>query len=365
MPGLQTERVRRSLRTFLFCLGMGLVSAGLLSHQVRAQDVPFDTKNPVFGAGCPNCTLNASGLFVQQALKLEGKDIRLCETCTGPNGSLYIAEQRLPPPLSPARIAAGMPPQPTDPVMFGATSSLYRIGWAYLGTHVYAAGGPYHSTGAHPRMRAIALIEAPIYIAAAVHAESDIQSLDDVKSRKGLKISVGLDPKQPTIEQTLLDYYGLTADVLAANGDTIVPENTDSADLIISMNAAYNPTSENRFWPLATAKNKLRFLALADPLRAKLAKDFWLSEAMMPRNYFPGVDKPVATVVRLGHLIHARDDMPEQYAYELARALDRHKDLLKYQFIQMTYNPKTVTQTGIIPLHPGAARYYREAGYLK
>ena len=358
-PGLH-----RHMRAFLFFLVAAAALTGIGLHQVRADDYVFDTKNPVFGSGCPVCTLNASGEFVREALKLDGKDIRLCETCVGPKGSLYISEHRLPPVL-PANRSNGAPTPPSDPVAFGATSALIRTEWAYKGLYSMRAGGPYQSVGPHPDMRAIALIEAPIYIAVAVHAESDIQSLDDLKQRKNLKIGVTLDPEEPSIQKYILDYYGLSDDILKANGDTIVPERTETADVLISDNAAFNASVENRFWPAFTAKTKLRFLPLADPLRAKLAKDFWLRQVNMPRSFYPGVDKPVPTVARIGHLIYGRADMPEQYAYDVARALDRHKDLLQFMFIQMSYNSGTVTQTGVIPLHPGAARYYREVGYIK
>jgi TRAP-type uncharacterized transport system substrate-binding protein len=364
---MQTNRVqsRRHWHAIMFSLTLGaLFLIGTWAYRARADDFVFDTKNPVFGAGCPVCTLNASGTFVRQALKLEGKDIRLCETCVGPKGSLYISEHRLPPAMA-NNNPNGAAERPTDPVAFGATSSLIRTEWAYKGIEVFRPDGPYGSVGAHPAMRAIALIEAPIYIVAAVHAESDIQSLDELKSRKNLKIAVALDPLQPTIQKTMLDYYGLTEDVLRTNGDMIVPEKTETADVLISDNAAFNASVENRFWPETTAKYKYRFLPLADPLRAKLAKDFWLRVVDMPRSYFPGVVKAVPTVERIGHLIYGSAEMPDQYAYDLARALDRHKDLLQFMFIQMAYNSKTVTQTGAIPLHPGAARYYREVGYLK
>jgi TRAP transporter TAXI family solute receptor len=372
MSRLQSEgvRPRRFLCIFLFCLATTatvLVSVGIWPRRASAADGGFNTKNPVFSVGCPTCTLGASGEFVRQALKLEGKDIRLCETGVGPKGSLYVAEHRLCPPLSalPGDQGLGVAPPPTDPVDFGATSVMTNLEGVYYGTGDYSAGGPYQSTGPHPHMRAIALIEAPIYIVAAVHAESGIQSWEELKGRKGLRIGGStIDP----ILKTVLDYYGLTADVIKANGDTTVrQEQPENADLLISNNAAFNASVENRFWPLVTMKYELRFLPLADPLRAKLEKDFphYLRQAVMPRSYFQGVDKPVPTVVRRGHLIHARDDMPEQYAYDVARALDRHQDLLGFMYIEMQYNKKTVADTGVIPLHPGAARYYREVGYLK
>jgi TRAP-type uncharacterized transport system substrate-binding protein len=364
MPRFQIFHAKPREYLFALLVILPTISTAPWTSEAHADDYVFDTKNPVFGSGCPVCTLNASGEFVREALKLDGKDIRLCETCVGPKGSLYISEHRLPPVL-PANRSNGSPTPPADPVAFGATSALIRTEWAYKGLYSMRAGGPYQSVGAHPSMRAIGLLEAPIYIVVVVHAESDIQALDELKQQKNLKIGVALDPEEPSIQKTVLEYYGLTDEVLKANGDTIVPEKTETADVIISDNAAFNASVENRFWPAITAKYKLRFLPLADPLRGRLAKDFWLHEVNLPRSFFPGVDKPIPTVARIGHLIYGRDDMPEQYAYDVARALDRHKDLLQFMFIQMSYNSGTVTQTGVIPLHPGAARYYREVGYLK
>jgi TRAP-type uncharacterized transport system substrate-binding protein len=363
----QTEgvRPRRFLWIFLFCLATVLVLAGIWPCQGSAADGGFNTKSPVFGAGCPTCTLYASAEFVREALKLEGKDMRICENCYGPWSSLNIAERRRPPALNEADRRNGITSRFDDPVDFGATSVLNRVEWAYYGTHIYRTNGPYQSTGPHPHMRAIALLEAPIYIVAALHADSGIQSWEELKMRKGLRIAASLSPQEPTIPQAILDYYGLTADIIKANGDTIERDRTESADLILSDNAAFTAADENRFWPSVTLKYKLRFLPLADPLRAKLEKDFLLRQAVMPRSYFPGVDKPVPTVERIGHLIYGRDDMPEQYAYDLARALDRHKDLLQFMYIPIHYNSTMVTHTGAIPLHPGAARYYREVGYLK
>ena len=50
---------------------------------------------------------------------------------------------------------------------------------------------------------------------------------------------------------------------------------------------------------------------------------------------------------------------------DVAKALDVNKTVLKWSIIPFSYEPERVWKNGNVPLHPGAARYYRERGYLK
>jgi len=65
-----------------------------------------------------------------------------------------------------------------------------------------------------------------------------------------------------------------------------------------------------------------------------------------------------------GTAVYARDDIPETFAYAVAKAIDEHRDLLKWANLPFSYDPGTVADGAGLPLHPGAARYYRERGYL-
>jgi uncharacterized protein len=85
----------------------------------------------------------------------------------------------------------------------------------------------------------------------------------------------------------------------------------------------------------------------------------------LPHNYFRGVDKRIETVGRNGQVVFCRDDAPESFSYDIAKALDQHKDLLKWAVLPFSYNPATVTRVKDVPLAPGAARYYKEVGYIK
>ena len=54
---------------------------------------------------------------------------------------------------------------------------------------------------------------------------------------------------------------------------------------------------------------------------------------------FRGVDRPVPTVVRTGTVIYGRDDMPDDFAYTLAKAMDEQQHLLQWVNVTYSYNP--------------------------
>ena len=85
----------------------------------------------------------------------------------------------------------------------------------------------------------------------------------------------------------------------------------------------------------------------------------------MPLGLFRGVNKPVPTLSPMGTVVYGRTDMPDDFAYTLAKALDEHQDLLAWTHMNWSYNHHNVWKAFDVPLHPGAARYYKEAGYMK
>ena len=114
-----------------------------------------------------------------------------------------------------------------------------------------------------------------------------------------------------------------------------------------------------------TQRFDLRYLELPQELRTKLAKENDWEQGRIPLALFRGVDRPIPAVVKTGIVIYGRDDMPDDLAYTLAKALDEHQDLLQWSNVTYSYNPFKVWKAFGVPLHPAAERYYRERGYLK
>jgi TRAP-type uncharacterized transport system substrate-binding protein len=56
--------------------------------------------------------------------------------------------------------------------------------------------------------------------------------------------------------------------------------------------------------------------------------------------------------------------MPDDFAYDLAKAIDERKDLLETAYEHFAYDPAQFWKAYGVPLAPGAERYYREKGYI-
>jgi TRAP-type uncharacterized transport system substrate-binding protein len=58
--------------------------------------------------------------------------------------------------------------------------------------------------------------------------------------------------------------------------------------------------------------------------------------------------------------------LPENVAYEVTKALYENREIMGQVHVQgKNISLSTATAVGSAPLHPGAARYFREKGALK
>jgi uncharacterized protein len=321
----------------------------------------FAVKKPVLASACPNgCPWGELGEYVQDAMKPFGYDVVLCRNCNRAEGPRIVAGAKYPPPLIEEDLIVGTNVRVNAPVDFGLTET-GMLASAYNGRGEYAKDGPYRN------LRLIAKIEDPMYLLAAVKKESGITSLAQIKEKRmPVKILASI-----LSSPGVLEYYGLTkAAVESWGGSTVnammAPPDI-GFDLIISDLATQCNNPESDYWPRLSQKYDLRFLDFESELLDKLAanKELGLTRVTAKWGLLRGIDRPIPTVARSGQVVFARDDMPENVAYEAAKAIDEHQEALRWYIRPYSYNPKTVWKNFDVPLHPGAAHYYREKGYMK
>lgn len=85
----------------------------------------------------------------------------------------------------------------------------------------------------------------------------------------------------------------------------------------------------------------------------------------VPAGTYKGQDKQIESV-GLWSLILARPDVPDDVIYRLARAIHKGEAALAKRLKQGAYTTatNTVKQVTVERLHPGALKYYREAGLI-
>jgi uncharacterized protein len=109
----------------------------------------------------------------------------------------------------------------------------------------------------------------------------------------------------------------------------------------------------------------MRFLPMPQDLRESMAKDVGGQLVDIPTALFRGVDAPVASVGTSPRAVYAKQDLPADFAYTVAKSLDERRDLFRWTHVPFTYDRDIVTKLPPVPLHAGAERYYREVGYIK
>jgi len=353
-------RLQRSIHFVVLALAVFLISGHAQRSEPAAKPAASATiaaKKPVFAGACKACPWGILAKVTADALSFYGYQTTICWVCWSSFGPREMGDKTKPvtPPGAMDNPEYVEPPPDAVPDI-SATSESNLID-AWNGT------GPYAPDGKQRRnYRVIAVIRTSTYMLAAASRKSGITNLRQIKDRSEPTWIVGNN-------QIIFDYYGIKVADLRARGGGIMPSNASrekraSGDVFIGTGLLAN-TPEQRSWYEASQLNDLVFLEFEEPLILRLAQEPGYQRATVPLALFRGVDRPIPTVMRPNHFIYVRDEAPDGFAYDVAKALDEHRDLFQVQLEPWYYDPRTVAVSKVIPMHPGAMKYYRERGYAK
>ena len=317
----------------------------------------WDVKRPVMAAACESgCPWGELGDYVRESMKPFRYSVILCRNCNRSYGPRLVAENDFPPPLDEMNLEDGVNVRINARVDFGVTSSA-MLSSAYNKT--LAGKGPYRN------LRLIAKIEDPFYYLVAARKESGINDFSVIRQKQLPVRILGADGNMMII----LKYYGITAeDIKSWGGETGVTVGEalkGDFDILAGFLASPALNPESSSWTTLSQKFDLYFLELPEELLKEIAMQNVDAEFVeVHQNLLRGVNRKIKTLGRSGEAVFVRDDTPEQAAYDLAKAIDENHGALKWFIRVYTYDPRTVWQNFGVPIHPGAERYYREAGYI-
>jgi uncharacterized protein len=335
----------------------------LLAENLSAQQTidvgktGWDVKKPVMAGACESgCPWGELADFVEEALKPFGYSVIICRNCNRWYGPRLVSEHDYPPPLDEINMKDGVNIRINARVDFGVTSSA-MLSSAYKGS---TSKEPYRN------LRLIAKLEDPFYFLVAVRRELEIKDLARIKQLHLPVRIMGADGAMMTI----LKYYGISADDIKSWGGkmgvTLDEVLKGDFDIVAGFLASPALNPESSWWTTLSQKFDLYFLELPNDLLTLIAQQNIDAEFVeVHHGLLKGIDRRIKTLGRSGESIFAREDTPEQAAYDLAKALDENHGALKWFIRIYTYDPKTVWQNFGVPLHPGAEKYYREVAYLK
>jgi len=317
----------------------------------------WDVKRPVMASACESgCPWGELGDFVRESMRPYGYSVILCRNCNRSYGPRLVSEHDYPPPLDEVNLEDCVNVRLNARVDFGVTSSA-MLSAAYHNT--LAGKGPYRN------LRLIAKIEDPFYYLVAARRETEIKDFSVIRQKKMPVRIMGTDGNMMTI----LKYYGITAEDLKTwggkTGVTAEEAIKGDFDILAGFLASPSMNPESSYWTILSQKFDLYFMELPEELLKQIASQNIDAEFVeVHQKLLKGINRNTRTLGRSGEAIFARDDSPEQAAYDMAKAIDENHGALKWFIRVYTYDPKTVWQNFGVPLHPGAEKYYREAGYI-
>jgi uncharacterized protein len=360
---------------FVLFVAVGIAGSTLNAQQSErargtAANAGFAAKRPVFAGACRTCPWGSIADIVKATLKFYGYDVQICYNCAGTNEARLVAGAKMPPQPQqlPADIAPSLvPPPPNGTVDFGGIGAQYL--WdAYRGVRDFAKD----PEGPRRNLRMIANIQDPSYYIVAVKSDSGITDLKHIVEKR-IPLQILASPTRGPTTARVMEYYGITKERLESFGGGLRdpftgdrPAQRRGVDVVLGWGTLDNAPEYN-MWYEISQRYDLKYLELPKDLRDKLVKELDFEEHDLPIGLLRGVDRAIPSVARTGTVIYGRDDMPDDFAYTLAKAIDEHQDLLQWANAGMnfSYNWNTVWKAFGIPLHPGAAKYYKEKGYMK
>ena len=236
---------------------------------------------------------------------------------------------------------------------------------------------------AYPSLRAIAVWPQNDWISCVVLDKFGISSFEDMKSKKAaLRIATG--PMGTTngvgfAVERLLEAYGITVQDVEAWGGKLVEAATaeESVRKVLSGEADMAcHEAWSAFSRFAEEKIPVKFLPVNDAVLNQIEQQLGFRRNVIRKGiYGPNVpDRDIPVVDRSDWVMITSTSLPDDLAYLAAKvAVEDRADL---EILYMGYpenersmdlpiKPEMMWKNVGVPLHPGAERYYREAGYIR
>lgn len=198
--------------------------------------------------------------------------------------------------------------------------------------------------------------------------KNNVNTVDDVikmiKEGKNIVIVTG---KKGSLDEyatrITLELYGISYDdVKKAGGDVLFGTSEDYRVEVMKTGKAQVfadvGTYNHPLWLKLTATVDLKYLPLSDEVTQNF-KEYGLTKYIVEKDTFKGMDKDVKTV-GLWACVVTRTDIPDDVIYTVTKAIVENKERLKEAFAGFERFDLKHAGESLIPLHPGAEKYFEE-----
>ena len=239
-----------------------------------------------------------------------------------------------------------------------------RVDWAYQGRRPWP-DSPWRGEPLS-NLRLVARFPRIDRELIAVAPWSPVSNLAEIAQHKQVRIAMRTDELYE-YESAIFDQYGYTlADVergggrywhIATGAHELDRELAEQAVDIVIGHAWYTPP-----WKVV-ADRGFRFIPVDERVVEALEKVGFERQVIEP-GALPGISEPLLTLDLGDQILVSRAEVDDDVIYRIARSIDTNKRAIGQASQGQTEELSRQWETKLVPLHPGAERYYREAGYL-
>lgn len=267
----------------------------------------------------------------------------------------------------------------TSLVPGGGTSNPIRVnrgeadvGFTYSTLAIAAMKGvePYKESLSN--LRGLANLQITQYLVIAALRSTGLTSFEDVVKKKyPIKICPGTRGLggELIFRQAMAEYGFSYEDIQKWGGEIYFASWTESVSQIQDGHAnaltSQTPLANPFMVELCTSRD-MKFLALTSDVADRMVKKYGFTKEILPKDSYKGMDSEYLTVADSVVLL-CKKDLSEEMAYLLTKFLsENQKKWADTHVMFKDFVPQNVGKfPEQIPIHPGAARYFKEKGYLK
>ncbi len=238
-------------------------------------------------------------------------------------------------------------------------------------TMAYRGTGPYSQP---LPLRAIGVMPSLDWQVFAVSNRFGLKSVGEIGEKQiPLRISVRTDPANPTrfvVDEVLAAYGFSLADIEKWGGSLqLVGGPREPARIQEMQRGTLDAVFDEGIsgWGHLAQQAGMRFLSVGTGAEHRLEGLGWRL-LQVSRDEFPELTEDVVAVSFSGWPLFTRADLPDDLAYQMAKALDAARPLVQWDSdSEVQLRDLCVSSDSCpldVPLHPGALRYYQEQGAL-
>jgi TRAP transporter TAXI family solute receptor len=241
-----------------------------------------------------------------------------------------------------------------------------EIGWTYAHTVANGYSGKGKFKKAHKNVRYFATLY-PAAFQVAVRADSKIKSFEDMKS-------ANISPGKPkwtgtAFCESIIKDYGYDFNTIKKNGGVVhMVSYKESVALMKDGQAdvfmAATSVPQASFIELENSPG-IRFIGLPKDRIDRIVKNNpGYIYGKIPASAYKSLDKDIPTLGIVTSMI-VHKDLSDDLVYKMTKVFwDNHAEFVKVKGVWKKVLMKDAVNGAAVPIHPGAAKYYKEQGVM-